>query len=121
MTGRRVLRSKPCHNPRKYPENGMAQGLYQGSYVHPIAVLPLSVTHPLAALTPLAGVPVWRGRIAPGRTAVAREGSGRYQSLQTGLPDTVGTHYLFGRIADKCKLLKDEADEPLSEILEHKA
>jgi hypothetical protein len=30
-------------------------------------------------------------------------------------------YYLFGRIADGRKLLKDEADEPLSEILEHKA
>jgi HAE1 family hydrophobic/amphiphilic exporter-1 len=29
-----------------------------------------------------------------------------------------GLYYLFGRIADKEKLLKDEADEPLSEILE---
>ena len=28
---------------------------------------------------------------------------------------------LFGRIADKRKLLKDEADEPRSEILERKA
>ena len=28
--------------------------------------------------------------------------------------------YLFGRIADKRKLLKDEADEPLSEIVERK-
>ena len=30
-------------------------------------------------------------------------------------------YYLFGGIADKRKLLKDEADEPLSEIFEHKA
>ncbi len=30
-------------------------------------------------------------------------------------------YYLFGGIADKRKLLKDEADEPLSEILERKA
>jgi hypothetical protein len=30
-------------------------------------------------------------------------------------------YYLFGRIAEKRKLLKDEADEPLSEIVEHKA
>jgi hypothetical protein len=29
--------------------------------------------------------------------------------------------YLFGGIADKRKLLKDEADEPLSEIFERKA
>jgi hypothetical protein len=29
--------------------------------------------------------------------------------------------YLFGGIADKRKLLKDEADEPLGEIFEHKA
>jgi len=29
--------------------------------------------------------------------------------------------WLFGRIADKERLLKDEADEPLSEILEHEA
>src|SRR4029077_2999986 len=32
-----------------------------------------------------------------------------------------GLYYLFGRIADGRKLLKDEVDEPLSEILEHKA
>jgi hypothetical protein len=30
-------------------------------------------------------------------------------------------YYLFGRIADKRKLLKDEADGPLSKIVEHKA
>ena len=30
-------------------------------------------------------------------------------------------HDLFGGIANKRKLLKDEADEPLSEILERKA
>jgi hypothetical protein len=29
--------------------------------------------------------------------------------------------YLFGGIADKRKLLKDGMDEPLSEIVEHKA
>ena len=28
---------------------------------------------------------------------------------------------MFGGIADKRKLLKDEADEPLSEIFEHRA
>jgi HAE1 family hydrophobic/amphiphilic exporter-1 len=32
-----------------------------------------------------------------------------------------GLYYLFGRIADKRKLIKDEADEPLSEIFEHEA
>jgi hypothetical protein len=32
-----------------------------------------------------------------------------------------GLYYLFGRIADGRKLLRDEVDEPLSEILEHKA
>ena len=31
-----------------------------------------------------------------------------------------GLYYLFGRIADGRKLLQDEVDEPLSEILEHK-
>ena len=30
-------------------------------------------------------------------------------------------YYLFGGIADKRKLLKDEADEPFTEICEHKA
>jgi hypothetical protein len=30
-------------------------------------------------------------------------------------------YHLFGRIADKRKLLKDEVDEPPSEILEHGA
>ena len=30
-------------------------------------------------------------------------------------------YYLFGRMADKRKLLKDDADEPLSEIFEHEA
>jgi hypothetical protein len=29
--------------------------------------------------------------------------------------------YLFGRIADGRKILKDETDEPLREIIEHKA
>jgi hydrophobic/amphiphilic exporter-1 (mainly G- bacteria), HAE1 family len=32
-----------------------------------------------------------------------------------------GLYYLFGRIADGRKLLRDEADEPLSELLDHKA
>ena len=31
-----------------------------------------------------------------------------------------GLYYLFGRIADGRKLLRDESDEPLSEIFEHK-
>jgi len=30
-----------------------------------------------------------------------------------------GLYYLFGVIADKRKLIKDEVDEPLSEIFEH--
>ena len=30
-----------------------------------------------------------------------------------------GLYYLFGRIADGRKLLKDETDEPLSEVFEH--
>src|SRR5579883_1199817 len=32
-----------------------------------------------------------------------------------------GLYYLFGRIADKRNLIRDEADEPLSEVLEHRA
>lgn len=32
-----------------------------------------------------------------------------------------GLYYLFGKIADGRKLLQDEVDEPLTEILEHKA
>ncbi len=32
-----------------------------------------------------------------------------------------GLYYLFGRIADKRKLIRDEADEPLSEVFEHLA
>jgi HAE1 family hydrophobic/amphiphilic exporter-1 len=32
-----------------------------------------------------------------------------------------GLYYLFGRIADGRKLLRDEVDEPLSEVLEHSA
>ncbi len=32
-----------------------------------------------------------------------------------------GLYYLFGRIADGRKLLQDEVDEPLSELLEHNA
>jgi HAE1 family hydrophobic/amphiphilic exporter-1 len=32
-----------------------------------------------------------------------------------------GLYYVFGVMADKGKLIQDEADEPLSEILEHKA
>jgi hypothetical protein len=32
-----------------------------------------------------------------------------------------GLYYLFGRIADKRKLIRDEADEPLSEVFEHRA
>ena len=32
-----------------------------------------------------------------------------------------GLYYLFGRIADGRKLLKDEVDEPLSEVFEHQA
>jgi HAE1 family hydrophobic/amphiphilic exporter-1 len=31
-----------------------------------------------------------------------------------------GLYYIFGRIADGRKLLRDEVDEPLSELLEHK-
>src|SRR5204863_6101185 len=30
-----------------------------------------------------------------------------------------GLYYVFGRIADGRKLLRDEVDEPLSELLEH--
>jgi HAE1 family hydrophobic/amphiphilic exporter-1 len=30
-----------------------------------------------------------------------------------------GLYYLFGVIADKRKLIQDEADEPLSELFEH--
>ena len=30
-----------------------------------------------------------------------------------------GLYYLFGVIADKRKLIQDEADEPLSEVFEH--
>jgi HAE1 family hydrophobic/amphiphilic exporter-1 len=32
-----------------------------------------------------------------------------------------GLYYLFGRIADKRKLIRDESDEPLSECFEHEA
>src|SRR5262249_29821237 len=32
-----------------------------------------------------------------------------------------GLYYLFGRIADKRHLIRDEADEPLSEVFEHPA
>ena len=32
-----------------------------------------------------------------------------------------GLYYLFGRIADKRNLIRDEADEPLSEVFEHRA
>ncbi len=32
-----------------------------------------------------------------------------------------GLYYLFGRMADKRKLIRDEADEPLSEVFEHRA
>src|SRR5262249_550607 len=32
-----------------------------------------------------------------------------------------GLYYLFGRIADKRKLIRDQADEPLSEVFEHRA
>jgi len=32
-----------------------------------------------------------------------------------------GLYYLFGRLADGRKLLPDEADEPLSELMDHKA
>src|SRR4029078_12029249 len=32
-----------------------------------------------------------------------------------------GRYYLFGRIADGRKLLQDETDEPVSELLEHNA
>jgi HAE1 family hydrophobic/amphiphilic exporter-1 len=32
-----------------------------------------------------------------------------------------GLYYLFGRIADKRKLIRDESDEPLSEVFEHPA
>ena len=32
-----------------------------------------------------------------------------------------GLYYLFGKIADGRKLLKDETDEPLSELFEHGA
>ena len=30
-----------------------------------------------------------------------------------------GLYYLFGRIADERKLLKDETDEPLSEVFQN--
>src|SRR5262249_18598128 len=32
-----------------------------------------------------------------------------------------GLYYLFGRMADQRKLIRDEADEPLSEVFEHRA
>lgn len=71
----------------------------------------------IAGLIPLvrAGGPGAIGNRTIGTTAVG----GMLIGTVIGVLVIPGLYYLFGRIADKCKLLKDEHDEPLSEILEH--
>ena len=55
------------------------------------------------------------------RTIGTTAAGGMLVGTMIGVLVIPGLYYLFGRIADGRKLLRDEADEPLSEILEHEA
>jgi HAE1 family hydrophobic/amphiphilic exporter-1 len=54
------------------------------------------------------------------RTIGTASVGGRLVGTLIGVLVIPGLSYLFGRIADKRYLLKDEADEPLSKLFEHK-
>jgi HAE1 family hydrophobic/amphiphilic exporter-1 len=54
------------------------------------------------------------------RTIGTTAAGGMLMGTVLGVLVIPGLYFLFGLIADKGKLIKDEADEPLSEIFEHK-
>jgi HAE1 family hydrophobic/amphiphilic exporter-1 len=72
----------------------------------------------IAGLLPLV---VATGAGAIGNRTIGTTGAGgMLVGTVIGVLVIPGLYYLFGRIADGRKLLKDEADEPLSEMFEHK-
>ena len=73
----------------------------------------------IAGLIPLV---VATGAGAIGNRTIGTTGAGgMLVGTVIGVLVIPGLYYLFGRIADGRKLLKDEADEPLSEVFEHRA
>jgi HAE1 family hydrophobic/amphiphilic exporter-1 len=72
----------------------------------------------IAGLLPLV---VATGAGAIGNRTIGTTGvGGMLVGTVLGVLAIPGLYYLFGRIADGRKLLRDEVDEPLSEVLEHK-
>jgi HAE1 family hydrophobic/amphiphilic exporter-1 len=72
----------------------------------------------IAGLLPLVGA---TGAGAIGNRTIGTTGvGGMLVGTVLGVLTIPGLYYLFGRIADGRKLLRDEVDEPLTEILEHK-
>jgi HAE1 family hydrophobic/amphiphilic exporter-1 len=73
----------------------------------------------IAGLIPLV---VATGAGAIGNRTIGTTGAGgMLVGTVIGVLVIPGLYYLFGRIADGRKLLKDESDEPLSELFEHNA
>jgi HAE1 family hydrophobic/amphiphilic exporter-1 len=71
----------------------------------------------IAGLLPLV---VATGAGAIGNRTIGTTGvGGMLVGTVVGVLAIPGLYYLFGRMADGRKLLRDEADEPLSELLEH--
>src|SRR5207248_11531331 len=71
----------------------------------------------IAGLLPLV---VATGAGAIGNRTIGTTGvGGMLVGTVVGVLVIPGLYYIFGRIADGRKLLRDEVDEPLSEILEH--
>src|SRR4030095_5518784 len=71
----------------------------------------------IAGLLPLV---VATGAGAIGNRTIGTTGvGGMLMGTVLGVLVIPGLYYMFGRIADGRKLLRDEVDEPLSEILEH--
>jgi HAE1 family hydrophobic/amphiphilic exporter-1 len=73
----------------------------------------------IAGLIPLV---VATGAGAIGNRTIGTTGvGGMLVGTVLGVVAIPGLYYLFGKISDGRKLLRDEVDEPLSELLEHKA
>jgi HAE1 family hydrophobic/amphiphilic exporter-1 len=73
----------------------------------------------IAGLLPLV-VATGAGAIG-NRTIGTAAAGGMLTGTVIGVLVIPGLYYLFGRIADKRSLIKDEADAPLSEIFERRA
>src|SRR5262245_64354965 len=73
----------------------------------------------IAGLLPLV---VATGAGAIGNRTIGTTGAGgMLVGTVLGVLVIPGLYYLFAKLVDGRKLLKDEADEPLSELLEHNA